>query len=44
MKLTRTGRKILKLLLDGYNVAKISEKLKLKYARELNLKKISRRL
>lgn len=32
MKLNRTERKILKLLLDGYNAAKISEKLKLKYA------------
>jgi hypothetical protein len=32
MKLTRIERKILKLLLDGYSAAKISEKLKLKYA------------
>jgi hypothetical protein len=30
--LHRTERRILKLLLDGYNAAKISEKLKLKYA------------
>jgi len=31
-ELNRTERKILKLLLDGYSAAKISEKLKLKYA------------
>jgi hypothetical protein len=32
MELNRIERKILKLLLDGYNAAKISVKLKLKYA------------
>jgi hypothetical protein len=32
MELNRIERKILKLLLDGYSAAKISEKLKLKYA------------
>jgi len=32
MELNRIERKILQLLLDGYNATKISEKLKLKYA------------
>jgi DNA-binding CsgD family transcriptional regulator len=32
MELNRIERKILKLLLDGYSAAKISAKLKLKYA------------